>query len=145
MSQKLKDQMRPKGGEQRLQDRVAETMNLIHDFAPIQPTAKALEHHRKGLKYDVKVEGQAERDISMITNISPEMVFLAGIEKALAVTSPCEARTKFFEQLLRASRSKKGWAIDKSIEMMKAVRPHGEEEKARGKMRRFADWMKGSS
>lgn len=140
----LKEKMSPKGGEQRIQDRVAETLNLIHDQPPIQPTGKHLEFIRHGKEYKVDKEGIEERDISMLSNITGEMVFLAGIEKSLAVTDPCEARTKFWEQLLRASRSNKGWWAEKGIEMMKAVRPVSEDEKTRGRMRRFTDWMRGS-
>jgi len=133
--------MRATGTEQRIADRVAETLNLFHDMPPIRPTKKELSMMKEGKEYNESTD--KERDISMLTNIPSELVYLSSLEKALAVTDPCEARTAFMEQLLRASRSKKGWWSEQTIEAMKAVRPISEGEVTKGRIRRFSDWMGG--
>jgi hypothetical protein len=134
--------MKPLATEQRIADRVAETLNLIHDFEPIRPTKRELTKNRKGETYDADKE--KERDISMITRIPRSLVFISAWSKALDITHPCEARTATLEQYLRSARSEKGWWADKAEAMMKAVRPISEDEQSKGRIKRFFSWAKGS-
>lgn len=136
----LDEKMKPRQPQQKIADRVAETLNLWHDTPPIQPTKKAITKDRTGETYD-EYGKDAERDISMITNIKPELVYLNALSKSLDVAEPCEARSAFMEMINRASRSKEGWWSGQTIEAMKAVRPEMELPEQRGRISRFADWM----
>jgi len=143
MSKELEDKMKPREVQQQIQDRVAETLNLIHDVSPLSPTGSEIEYNRKKKDGDKSYDIGKERDISMLTNIEKPLVYLIGLEKALSVTDPCEARAKFTEQLVRSSRSIKGWWANIGIEMMKAIRPFGEEEVQKGRFKRLTDWLGG--
>jgi len=141
MSEELDKKMSPFGdSSQTLQDRVAETLNLMHDFEPITPTKKGIDAL---IKKDKSYKSKDERDISMLTNIPQNLAVLIAYSKALDVTEPCSARTAFTEQLQRSASSVKGWRIDRAIEGMKAVRPFSEEEKIKSKFGRLWDGLRG--
>jgi len=91
----------------------------------------------------VKYDNTKERDISMLANIPRNMVILGAYAKSLEVAEPCEARSAFMEQLLRLSRSEKGFGLNKAIDAMKAVRPFSEDEKVKSRFGRLWDSLRG--
>jgi len=148
MSKELDEKTRPFSlTSQKLQDRVAETLNLMHDFTPIEPTKRGIDTAIKNesLPEDKKIEYKVEneRDISMLTNIPQNLAIVIAHSKALDIAEPCLARTAFTEQLQRSASSVKGWRIEKAIEGMKAVRPISEQEQEKGRFGRFMDMVKG--
>jgi hypothetical protein len=140
VSQALDDKMKPKEIRATLADRVAETLSLFHDFPPIQPTKRHITYMRKGKETDYIED---ERDISMLTKLNGNLIYLSSFSKALDITHPCEARTAFMEQLMRSTRSDEGWGTKMTIEAMKAVRPSSEEEGEEGRLKRFSNWLRG--
>jgi len=140
MSTELDEAMKPKEIRTTLADRVAETLSLFHDMPPIQPTKRHITYMRKN-KEEQYIED--ERDISMLTKLDGNLVYLTSFSKALDITHPCEARTAFMEQLLRSKSSDEGWRMKMAIEGMRAVRPSSDEESEEGRLKRFSNWLRG--
>jgi len=139
----IEEKLKAEKPSSNLADKVADTLSLFADTRPLTPTKSSQEFRWNKEKDMQKYDPKNEKDISMLTNISSDLVLLTGLEKALSVTHPCEARTAFMEQMLRSARSKDGWGLKQTIEALKAIRQPSEDEEQAGRLRRFTNWVSG--